>query len=164
MTFLIISNIFLKTTDERKASTRCFKNKKGVFNNRNITSFKEQLPLLRWRHIDFNGTVNNTYDAFPRTLTDKYDANFTIRKHIPKDKDIKSSSISKGLKKSSMKKQKLYIKLFTTDTLEDELKTYKSLFEKLRKNAKISYYSKVLYKFKINSKRTWQVMKGITGK
>ena len=65
-----------------------------------------------------------------------------------------------------MKKQKLYIKLFTTDTLEDELKqkTYKSLFEKLRKNAKIRYYSKVLYKFKINSKRTWQVMKGITGK
>ena len=98
MTFLIISNIFLKTTDERKASTRCFKNKKGVFNNRNITSFKEQLPLLFWRHIDFNGTVNDTYDAFPRTLTDKCDANFTIRKHIPKDKDIKSSSISKGLK------------------------------------------------------------------
>ena len=122
------------------------------------------MPLLRWRHIDFNGTVNDTYDAFPRTLTDKYDANFTIRKHIPKDKDIKSSSISKGLKKSSMKKQKLCIKLFTTDTLKDELKTYKSLFEKLRKNAKISYYSKVLYKFEINPKRTWQVMKGITGK
>ena len=53
-----------------------------------------------------------------------------------------------------------------TDTLEDELKykTYKSLFEKLRKNAKISYYSKVLHKFKINSKRNWQVMNGITGK
>ena len=65
-----------------------------------------------------------------------------------------------------MKKQKSYIKLFTTDTLEDELKqkTYKSLFEKLRKNAKILYYSKLLYKFKINSKRTWQVMKGMTGK
>ena len=124
------------------------------------------MPLLFWRHIDFNGTVNDTYDAFPRTLTDKCDANFTIRKHIPKDKDIKSSSIRKGLQKSSMKKQKLYIKLFTTDTVEDELKqkTYKSLFEKLRKNAKIRYYSKVSYKFKINSKRTWQVMKGITGK
>ena len=80
-----------------------------------------------------------------------------------------------------MKKQKLYLMykdtyterylltytwFLKTDTFEDELKykTYKSLFEKLRKNAKINYYSKVLHKFKINSKRNWQVMNGITGK
>ena len=80
-----------------------------------------------------------------------------------------------------MNKQKLYLMYkdnyterylltFTwflkTGTLEAELKykTHKSLFEKLKKTAKISYYSKVLHKFKINSKRNWQVMKGITGK
>ena len=65
-----------------------------------------------------------------------------------------------------MKKQKLYIKFLKTGTLEDEFKykTYKTLFEKLRKNAKLSYHSKVLHKFKINSKWNWQVMKGITGK
>ena len=75
-------------------------------------------------------------------MTDKYDANFPIREHIPKDKDIKSSSIRKGLKKSLMKKQKLYINFLKTDTLDDEFKykSYKSLFEKLRKIAKINYY------------------------
>ena len=57
-------------------------------------------------------------------------------------KDIKSPSISKGLKKSSKKKQRLYIKLIKTKTLEDEFKykTYKSLLKKLRKKkAKITY-------------------------
>ena len=42
--------------------------KKKVFNNRNITSSKEQLSLLHWRHADFDGTVNETYDVFLRTL------------------------------------------------------------------------------------------------
>ena len=59
---------------------------KRVFNNRNITSFKEQLSLLHWRHTDFNGTVNEIYDMFLKTLTDIYDANFPIREYILKDK------------------------------------------------------------------------------
>ena len=55
---------------------------------------------------------------------------------------------------------------FKSKTPEDEFnyKTYKSLFEKLRKKAKITYYSKLLHKYKTDSKRTWQVMKEITGK
>ena len=60
--------------------------KKIVFNKRNLTSFKEQLSPLHWRHIDFNETVNEIYDMFLRTLTDIYDANFTIREYILKDK------------------------------------------------------------------------------
>ena len=36
--------------------------------------------------------------------------------------------------------------------------------EKLRKKAKKAQYSKLLHKHKTDSKRTWQVMKEITGK
>ena len=63
-------------------------------------------------------------------------------------------------------KQKLYIKFLKTKTLEEEFKykTYKSLFKKLRKKAKITYYSKLLHKYEADSKRIWQVMKEITGK
>ena len=97
--------------------------------------------------------MNEIYDTFLKTLTDIYDANFPIREYILKDKDIKSPWITKGLKKSSKKKQKLYIKFLKTKTLEDEFKykTYKSLFEKLRKKAKITYYSKLLHKHKTDS-------------
>ena len=72
---------------------------------------------------------------FLRTLTDIYDANFPIREYILKDKDIKSPWTSKSLKKSSKKKQRLYIEFLKSKTPEDEFnyKTYKSLFEKLRK-------------------------------
>ena len=58
------------------------------------------------------------------------------------------------------------MKFLKIKTFEDEskYKNYKSLFEKLRKKAKIAYYSKLLHKYKTDSKRTWHVMKEITGK
>ena len=110
--------------------------------------------------------MNEIYGTFLKTLTDIYDANFSIRKYISKDKGIKSPWITKGLKKASKKKQKLYIKFLKTEILEEEFKhkTYKSLFKKLRKKAKTTYYSKLLHKYKTGSKWTWQVMKEITGK
>ena len=60
-------------------------------------------------------------------------------------------------------KQILYFKRIQTKTLEDEFKnkTYKSLFKELRK---INHYSKLLHQYGADSKRTWQVMKNITGK
>ena len=89
----------INTINEEKLQEGVIKVKKSVFSKCNITSFKEQLSLLHWRHIDFNGTVNEIYDTFLKTLTDIYDANFPIREYILKDKDIKSPWISKGLKK-----------------------------------------------------------------
>ena len=97
-------------------------------------------------------------------MTELYGANFPIREYILKDKDIKSHWICKGLKKSSTKKQKLYIKFLKIFEDEFKCKTYKSLFEKLRKKSKITYYSKLLHQYKTDSKRTWQVMKEISGK
>ena len=89
----------INTINEEKLQEGVIKVKKSVFSKCNITSFKEQLSLLHWRHTDFHGTVNEIYDTFLKTLTDIYDANFPIREYILKDKDIKSPWISKGLKK-----------------------------------------------------------------
>ena len=108
--------------------------------------------------------MNEIYDMFLGTLTDIYDTNSPIRECSLKDKDIKSPWISKCLKKSSKEKQRLYIKFLKNKTPEDEFnyKAYKSLLEKLRKKAKIIYCSKLLHKYKTDSKRTWQAMKEIT--
>ena len=99
--------------------------------------------------------MTETHDTFLKILTDIYDANFLIHERILKDKDIKSPWISKSLKKSSKTKQRFYIKFLKTKTLEDEskYKNYKILFEKLRKKAKIAYHSKLLHKYKADSKR-----------
>ena len=50
-----------------------------------MTSFKKQLSPLHWRHTDFNGTVNEIYDTFLRTVTDIYNAHFPIPEYILKD-------------------------------------------------------------------------------
>ena len=100
-----------------------------------------------------------------KTLSDIYDATFPMHKYILKDKNIKSPWINKGLNKSSITKQRLYLKFLKTKTLEDEskYKNYKSLFKKQRKKDERANFSKLVHKYKTDSKRTWQVMKDITG-
>ena len=70
------------------------------------------------------------------------------------------------MRKSSKRKQKLYIKFLKSKNPEDELiyKNYKNLFEKLREKSKQNYCSKLLEKHKDNGKQRWQILKEITGK
>lgn len=131
--------------------------KKRDFNELNITFLKEQLSLLHWIQIDFNGNATEIYDIFLRNLTDIYDGNFPIREYILKDKHMKSLCISKSLKKSSRTKQRLYIKSLKTETFEDE-SNYK-----IYKKVKITLHSNFLDKYKTDSERNWQVMKEIIG-
>ena len=100
--------------------------------------------------------MNEIDDTFLRTLTDICNANFPIWEYILKAIYTESPWISKGLKKSSNKKQSLYIKFLKTKTLEDEFKnkTYKNLFETLRNKAEINYYSKLLHNYKADYKWT----------
>ena len=74
--------------------------------------------------------------------------------------------MSLGLKKSSKRKEKLYIKFLKNKTIESEktYKNYKNMFEKVKKKAKQTYYSKLLRKYQFDSKKTWQIMKEINGK
>ena len=96
--------------------------------------------------------MNEIYDTLLKTLTDIYDTNFPIPEYILKDKDTKFPWITKGLNKYLKKKQKLQIKFLKAKHLKMNL----SLFEKLRKKAKITNYSKLLHKYKTDSKRTCQ--------
>ena len=74
--------------------------------------------------------------------------------------------MSKAMKKSSRQKQRLFIKFLKQKTPESETdyKNYKNLFEKLKRKSKQLYYSSLLNKYQNNSKKTWQIMKEITGK
>ena len=51
-----------------------------------------------------------------------------------------------------------------TEAAESEYKNYKNLFEKIRKKSKKSYYSSLIKKYENNPKKTWLIMKEITGK
>ena len=63
--------------------------------------------------------------------------------------------MSKALKKSSIQKQKLYVKYLKQKTTESEktYKDYKNLFNKLIKKATNNFYIKKLSKCQGNTKR-----------
>jgi len=134
------------------------------FNHTNIKLFKNQLSLLHWKHINFNENANKIYDNFFETFYSVYDANFPVIEKTLTPKNKNNPWVTKGFKKSSKIKQKLYIKYLKTKSSDNEkiYKNYKYLFEKVRKNLKRNYYSNLLDKFKNNSKRIWQIMNEIS--
>ena len=73
--------------------------------------------------------------------------------------------VAKGFAKSSKKKQRLYEKYLKKRTTENEkiYKTYKSLFESIKKKSKKLYYSEKLLKLQGNAKHVWKVIKEIIG-
>ena len=66
---------------------------------------------------------------------------FPLKDFQIKVKDLKKPWISKGLKKSSNQKQRLYIKFLKHKSTQNEqiYKNYKHLFQKLRIKAKQTY-------------------------
>ena len=81
-------------------------------------------------------------------------------------KDFESPWITKGLKKSSKRKQKLYAKFLKkrNEKTEKDYLDYKKLFESLKKRSKKMHYSILILKYKDNIKKTWQVIKEALGK
>ena len=83
-----------------------------------------------------------------------------------KTKDLESPWITKGIKKSSKKKQRLYLKFLKkrNEKTKKEYQDYKKLFESIKKRSKKLYFSKLILKYKNNIKKTWQVIKEAIGK
>ena len=74
--------------------------------------------------------------------------------------------ITKGIAKASKKKQKLnekYLKNRNPQNLAT-YKTYKNLFETIKRKSKKNYYSEKILSFKGDAKKTWKTMKDLIGK
>ena len=138
---------------------------KRVFSEMNKENFKNELHLTEW-DVDSSKDTNILFEKFSNTFSTLYEKHFPLKKINIKSKDLNSPWMTKGMKKSSKQKQKLYIKYLKnkTEASENNYKNYKNLFEKLRKKGKQIYYSSLINKYKNDSKKTWQVMKEITGK
>ena len=77
-----------------------------------------------------------------------------------------SPCITRGLKKSSKRKQRLYDKLLKRRNGKNETayKMYKSFFEKLKLQSKKLYFQNKLKQYENNIKNTWKIIKVIIGK
>ena len=83
-----------------------------------------------------------------------------------KQKSLSSPWISKGLRKSSKRKQCLQEKVLKQriDKNYETCKIYKNLFEKLKKLPKKLYFQNNLKQYENSIKSTWNIMKAVIGK
>lgn len=158
--------IFVHMDNFSTTSSKTVETKKRNFNKTNIQNFKKNLANTDWSIIDQCKTVDLKYNLFFDIFYNIYDTSFPTNIFIKNDKDLKSPWITKGIKKSSKKKQKLYIKFLKTGTenAQSKYKTYKNLFEKIKQKAKKLHYKKLLNKYSNDSKKTWDIIKEVTGK
>ena len=74
---------------------------------------------------------------------------------------MQSPWVTKGIKKLSKKKQHLHQKFLKNRNVKNEIeyKSYKKLFETIKKRSKKNHFSKLILKYKDNVKKTWTVIK-----
>ena len=138
---------------------------KRKINDDTIDDFKYLLQHVNWDDIISNST-KESYDNFINKFRELYDVAFPEIEIEIKTKNLQNPWFTKGLAKSSKRKQDLYEKFLKKRNLETETayKTYKSLFEKLKKNAKRLYYQNKLKNCEGNIKSMRKIMKEIVGK
>ena len=139
---------------------------KRTINDKKIEAFLQNLYQYDWDTIKTHQDANEAYNNFISTFCTIYDTFFPMNKMKIKTKDLESPWITKGIKKSSKKKQRLYLKFLKkrNEKTKKEYQDYKKLFESIKKRSKKLYFSKLILKYKNNIKKTWQVIKEAIGK
>ena len=111
--------------------------------------------------------MKQAYKSFLNIFSDLCDTYFPKRQIKLKSKDLQSPWITtNGIRKSSQWKQRLYEKFLKNWNEKNELeyKTYKKLFESIKKRSKKLHFSNLILKYKHNIKNTWEVIKESIGK
>ena len=97
---------------------------KRTINEKKIEAFLQNLYQCDWDTIKTDQDANEAYNNFISTFCTIYDTFFPINKMKIKTKDLESPWITKGIKKSSKKKQLLYSKFKKKKKNEKTKKEY----------------------------------------
>ena len=132
---------------------------------------KNLFHILRKFYTELIGHIFTPY-ATPhlytllRTFSGIYDHAFSVKEMKIKRKTLLNHWMSKGLQKSSKKKQKLYERFLKNRSGQNE-KRYKdcrSLFKILKEKSKKLFDKKKLMDCENNVKKTWDTIKEVIGK
>ena len=132
--FLIKTN--LEQTIIKKTIT------KRDINEDSMKYFKTISISTDWDLLTQTSSANDSYNIFLERFMKLYDEAFPERKIEINQKNLSSPWISKGLRKSSKRKQRLYEKILKQRS-DKNYKTYKinkNLFDKLKKQSKKLYF------------------------
>ena len=139
---------------------------KRIINDKSILKFNIELNKTNWDHVIQIKNSNEAYESFLTTFLPLYNKFFPKITYEVKTKTLLSPWMTRGLLKSSKKKQKLYEKYLKSRTNKNDTnyKAYKHLFEQLKNRSKKNHYENLLIKYRSNIKKTWDVIKEVIGK
>ena len=123
-----------------------------------VENFKNILSSMDWNDALGETVTNESYDQFIKKFSLIYGDSFPIKVVEIKTKNPRPW-ITKSIKKSSKRKQKLYEKFLKKKSpkSEKEYKDYKQLFEKIKKNSNKKYLQEKLSFYKNDIKNTWKM-------
>ncbi len=127
----------------------------------------ESLKNKDW-NILLNDDLNTAYDTFLENVNQAIEEFAPLKsKQVPMKWIKREAWITKGILISSRNREKLYkkCKLKPNDhPSKINYKKYKSLFNKIKRKAKSTYFHQKLLEFKCNISKTWQTINQLLGK
>ena len=127
---------------------------KRDISSENIDNFKFLLENIKQVKLLRDNSSDKTYETFYFIFSGLYNTAFSKKEIEIKTQYLQSPQITRVLKKSSKRKQRLYENFLKNRTTDNETihKKYKYLYEKIK--SKTSYYQRKLKLFEGDIKKT----------
>ena len=140
--------------------------RKRIINADSIQEFRDILSEVDWGNLNSISNPNGAYEYFLKVFSGIYDLAFPLKTFSVKRKTLQNPWMTKGLLKSSKRKQKLYEKFVKkrSPRYENIYKAYEFLFESLKKKSTKNYYTIRLENYQSDIKKSWDVIKEIIGR
>ena len=139
--------------------------RKRITNADSIQEFRDTLSKVDWGNLYLISNPNDAYECFLKVFSGIYDLAFPLKTFSVKRKTLQNPWMTKGLLKSSKRKQKLYEKFMkkAVHKMKTFIKHINLFSESLKKKSKKNYYTRRLENYQNDIKKSWDVIKEIMG-
>ena len=136
-------------------------------NKNKLESINRELLSTDWTNLN-NSNVNTALDEFQSKIEECLDSIAPLKiKKIPLHKIWCEQWITKGISNSMRKCTQLYkqsIKINSSSNTLHKYKLYRNCLTRIKRKAKIDYYTQQCYALKSNTKKLWQLINKIINK
>ena len=135
-------------------------------NEESLEALNTDLIKQDWFEVHNTEDTNLAYNKFMDVIKSLLDKHCPMKRVKEKRNNKIKPWITKGLKKSCNRKNKLYLNFIKNRTEQNEkkYKTYKNKLTAILRYSERDYYNELLDKHKTNIKQTWQVLNQVIRK
>lgn len=134
------------------------------YNEASKQAFADRIQSENWNSVYASQDAQNAYSSFAATVSDAYLNCFPLQQK-QRTKSTQNPWLTRGLKRSIKKKNKLYAILKQRPNAYNAIiyRRYKNILKRLIIVAKREYFQEQLHKHRSNINKTWQILKTAIG-